>query len=139
MMVKELSTMTIASMKESGRITESMAREHTTDTMETSIQANGMIKKDKEKLTTRTELSMQVNGMMNREMDKELYTLQTDKYSTKESGTKTSMLARSNTKLFTIMHQLYSSKFTFYLFFLNRIQHCKFLIWLLDYSTFSYI
>ena len=32
--------------------------------METSMQANGMVEKGKEKLTTQTELSIQVNGMV---------------------------------------------------------------------------
>ena len=62
-MVRDYITMSVPSMKESGRITESMAREHSTIGMDTSIQANGMVIKDKEKLTTRTELSIQVNGM----------------------------------------------------------------------------
>ena len=61
-----------------------------TQKMETSIQAYGLIvMKDKEKLTTRTERSMRDNGniiVVSRDMELELYTLQTDKYSTKASG-----------------------------------------------------
>ena len=41
-----------------------MDREHTTQKMETSIQANGMIGKDKEKLNTMTERSIQDTGMV---------------------------------------------------------------------------
>ena len=41
-----------------------------------------------------------------RDMDKELYTLQTDKYSTKASGTKTSIKARSNSKFYCIILKL---------------------------------
>ena len=91
------------------------------ETMDT-IQAYGMIGKDMEKLTTQTELSMdrehttnhEGQGEINykdgtkykgywdgkmvvlRDMDKELYTLQMDKYSTKASGTKTSIKAKIN-------------------------------------------
>ena len=86
----------------------SMDREHTTQRMETSIQANGMvITKGKEKLTTRTELNIRDTGIgkmvVLRDMDKELYTLQTDKYSTKASGTKTSIKARSNAEFYCII------------------------------------
>ena len=42
----------------------SMDKEHTTQRMETSIQANGMvITKGKEKLTTRTELNIRDTGI----------------------------------------------------------------------------
>ena len=41
-----------------------MDREHTTQRMETSIQANGMIGKDREKLNTRMEISIQDIGMV---------------------------------------------------------------------------
>ena len=93
-----------------------MVREHTTQKMETSIQAYGMEEKGKEKLATRTERSIRDTGSGNiivvlRGMDKELYTLQMDKYSTKASGRRTSIKARSNTKLFTFVHQLCSILF----------------------------
>ena len=86
----------------------SMDRKHTTQRMETSIQANGMvITKGKEKLTTRTELNIRDTGIgkmvVLRDMDKELNTLQTDKYLTKASGTKTSIKARSNAKFYCIV------------------------------------
>ena len=89
----------------------SIDMEHTTQKMETSIQANGMvITKGKKKLTTRTELNIRDTGIgkmvVLREMDKELYTLQTDKYSTKASGTKTSIKARSNFKFYCIILKL---------------------------------
>ena len=79
--------------------------------METSIQASGMVLgKDKEKLTTGTERSIRDTGIgkmvVTRDMDLELYTLQTDKYSTKASGTEISIKAKSNTKLFTFRHKL---------------------------------
>ena len=38
-----------------------------------------------------------------RDMDKELYILQMDKYSTKASGTKTSIKARSNSKFYCMI------------------------------------
>ena len=51
-------------MKEGGRMVRNMDREHTTQRMETSIQANGMvITKGNEKLTTRTELNIRDTGM----------------------------------------------------------------------------
>ena len=89
----------------------SIDMEHTTQKMETSIQANGMvITKGKKKLTTRTELNIRDTGIgkmvVLRDMDKELYTLQTDKYSTKASGTKTSIKARSNSKFYCIILKL---------------------------------
>ena len=89
----------------------SIDMEHTTQKIETSIQANGMvITKGKKKLTTRTELNIRDTGIgkmvVLREMDKELYTLQTDKYSTKASGTKTSIKARSNSKFYCIILKL---------------------------------
>ena len=51
-------------MKEGGRMVGIKDREHTTQKMETSIQANGMIGNDKEKLNTRTERSIQETGMV---------------------------------------------------------------------------
>ena len=48
-------------------------------------------------------------------MELELYTLQTDKYSTKAIGIEASIEAKSNTKLFTIVPQLFFIKFAFYL------------------------
>ena len=37
--------------------------------METSIQAYGMVRKQKDKFTTRTELSIRDNGIVDRDMD----------------------------------------------------------------------
>ena len=51
-------------MKEGGRMVGIKDSEHTIQKMETSIQANGMIGKDKEKLNTKTERSIQDTGMM---------------------------------------------------------------------------
>ena len=64
-MAKEPCTMkTEVGMKEGGRMVGIKDREHTTQKMETSIQANGMIGKDKEKLNTRTERSIQDTEMV---------------------------------------------------------------------------
>ena len=64
-MVKEPCTMkTEAGMKEGGRMVGIKDREHTTQNMETSIQANGIIGKDQQKLSARTERSIQDNGMV---------------------------------------------------------------------------
>ena len=60
--------------------------------VETRLQATGVIvRKDKEKLTTQTELSILDTGIAKIDRDQELYTLQTDKCSTKGCGTKTSI------------------------------------------------
>ena len=84
--------------------------------IETNIMENGMVTEEGvEKLSTKTELSIKENGigvrvmmvnMNTGNMDKELYTMQTDMYSTKVCGTKTSMKAIRNTKLLKILHKL---------------------------------
>ena len=60
----DITDTTETGMKEGGRVIVITDREHNTQRMETSIQANRMvITKGKEKLTTRTELNIRDTGM----------------------------------------------------------------------------